>query len=189
MRFLLTLLVLGYGIAASAQTFTIPHPTGAITCGSAAGVTCTDYGGIAVITVASTGCIAAAVTCDFTLATLPAKVRVTTVVATVTTTFACTATCTTATLSATVGKTAGGNEYLLSFDLDAAVATFGDAGTETGTSLAATGVFLGGDILPFDATTTFQTRVTSAAGNLGDGAATNLSQGSLTVYLEYTLFP
>src|SRR3972149_6408276 len=79
------------------------------------------------VPVLSTNCVAAATTCDLTIATLPAKAFLKAVIADLTTTYACTAVCTTATLSGTLGTSAGGTQLLASMDLDAAAAQFGDA--------------------------------------------------------------
>lgn len=144
------------------------------------------------ITVASTNFIDAAVTDDVTIATLPAKTVVYRMIADVTTPFACTGTCTSSTLSMTCGKTAGGNEYVLSFDLDAAAAVFGDAIAEMGASLtsATTPVSSGvGDIPSWASTTTLQCRLTSGTGNIGTGSATNLSGGSVTFYVDAGRLP
>lgn len=166
-----------------------------ITAGSGTGVTLLSLGKVETtvykVTVASTNFIAAAVTADVTLATLPAKTAVAWMIADVTQTFACSATCTTSTLSMTCGKTAGGNEYLASFDADAAAAQFGDAQGELGTALKtatppSTPI---GDMPSWSATTAVQCRLTSGTGNIGTGVATNLSQGSITFYLVTTRMP
>lgn len=135
---------------------------------------------------------AAGVTDDVTIATLPAKTIVYRLVADVTAAFVCAATCTTATLSMTCGKTAGGNEYVLSFDADAATATFGDAIAEMGASLTAatTPISSGvGDLPSMSATTTLQCRLTSGTGNLGNGTVSNLNAGAITYYLDYAVLP
>ena len=165
-----------------------------ITVGSGTGITVNDTGSVRQlvykVTIARTAFICAATTCDVTIGTLPAKTFLVHAIADLTTTFACTATCTTATLSATLGKTAGGNEYLLSFDADAAATQFGDAAAELGASLTpATTPTLNGDLASWTATTAVVLRLTSAVGNIGTGAATNLSQGSVTFYLTTVVMP
>lgn len=177
---------------AANSTFSTPL---LITPGTGTGVTLNDQGKLSdtifKITVARTNFVANAVTADVTLGTLPAKTVVKRILADVTQTFACTATCTSATLSMVVGKTAGGNEYLASFDIDAATAVFGDAVGEAGASL------LGGttpnvfdeDIPSWSANTTLQARLTSGTGNIGNGTATNLSQGSVTFYVIASRLP
>jgi hypothetical protein len=163
-------------------------PTTRITVTTAAGTTVTDDGGVYKVTLASSGIVCAATTCDVTLGTLPAKTKVLGVLADLTQTFACTATCTSSTLSFTVGKTAGGNEYILSTDADAATGTFGLTAAQTGASLVASAA-QGGDIPSFSTTTTYQVRFTSGTGNFGNATVTNLSQGSITFYLLYRVLP
>ena len=166
----------------------------AITVGSGTGLTLVNAGEVRSLvykfTVASTAFVCAAVTCDVTVGTLPAKTFVSHAIADLTTTFACTATCTTATLSAVLGKTAGGTQYLLSFDADAATAQFGDAAAELGASLNPSTVpTINGDVASWSGTTAVVMRLTSAVGNIGDGASTNLSQGTVTYYLTTTKMP
>jgi hypothetical protein len=142
------------------------------------------------VTVAKEAFIANDVTQDITLGTLPAKTFLTAVIADVSVPLVCGSVCTTATLSAVVGKTAGTNEYLVSFDLDAAAAVFGDADAEYGASLArATVQTRIGDLGSWAATQAVILRATSGTGNWGNGSATNLSAGSITFYLVTTRFP
>ena len=84
----------------------------------------------------------------------------------------------------TLGSAAGGNQYLLSFDADAAAAQFGDAQAELGAQLAtASAPTPLGDLPAWAATSPVSVRLTSGTGNIGDGATTNLSQGSVTIFL------
>jgi hypothetical protein len=168
--------------------------TGAgVTVGSGTGVTVNSIASVRQVvykvTVASTNFIAADVTADVTLATLPAKTRLVGIYADLTTPFACTATCTTATLTMTVGKSAGGFEYLASFDADAAAAVFGDADAELGTSINAAGRIQNADLPSWSGATAVSARLTSGTGNIGTGAATNLSQGSVVFYLVTEILP
>lgn len=165
-----------------------------ITPGSGTGITVNDAGNLRTqvykVTIGTTAIVCAAVTCDVTIATLPAKTFLLHALADVTVQFACTATCTSSTLSATLGKTAGGNQYLVSFDIDAATAQFGDAGAELGASLIEATIPTGiGDLASWAGTTAIIARFTSGTGNFGNGAATNLSGGSVTFYLVVTQFP
>lgn len=164
--------------------------------GSAVGVVAQNGGElrrqIYKVNVGKTAFVTNGTTSDVTLATLAAKTTVYRLIADVTEAFACTATCTSSTLSMTCGKTAGGNAYLLSFDVDAAIATFGDAAAEEGASLteATTPLASGfGDIPSMSATTTLQCRLTSGTGAIGNGTATNLSAGAITFYLDYAVLP
>ncbi len=132
----------------------------------------------------------AAVTCDVTVTTLPPKTFVVHALADVTQVFACAAVCTSTTLSAVLGKTAGGTQYLASFDLDAAVAQFGDAGAELGASLIEATIPTGiGDLTSWTASTAIVLRMTSGTGNIGTTTASNLSTGSVTIYLTMTVLP
>jgi hypothetical protein len=136
------------------------------------------------VTVTSPSLACAATTCDITLAVLPARTQILAAVADVTTPFACTGTCTSGTLSATVGTSAGGNQVLASFDVDAAAAVFGDADAEMGTGLTRAAAIQGGLFGSWSAATTVSLRLTSGTGNIGNGTATNLSAGTVTVYLQ-----
>ena len=179
----------------SSQTVVVPvSPVARITGSSVTGVTVDTAGLIRTaqykVTVVSTAFVCAALTCDVTIGTLPAKTFVQHTLADLTTTFACTAVCTSTTLSLTLGKTAGGTQYLVSFDADAAAAQFGDAAAELGASVApATVPTLDGDLASWTATTTVTVRLTSGTGNIGDGTATNLSQGTVVFYLTTTIQP
>lgn len=161
-----------------------------VTAGSGTGVTVNVTGEVRrvvyKVTVIQSHWDAAAVTQDLTIATLPAKSRITEVIAEVTEQFACTAVCTTATLSMVVGKGAGGAEYLDSFDVDVATDEFGDVDAERGASLQ--GV-VNGEVT-WGSTQTVVARLTSGTGNLGDGAgATNLSGGDVTFYITTEELP
>jgi len=164
-----------------------------ITAGSGTGITVNDVGSlertIYKITIGKTAFVTAGVTSDVTVATLPAKMRLVGVIGDLTQVFACTATCTSSTLSFVFGKSAGGNEYLVSFDADASTAVFGDADGELGTSINAAGAIQGGDLASWASTTALKLRLTSGTGNIGTGTVTNLSQGSLTLYLTVEQFP
>lgn len=144
-----------------------------------------------VVTFPAAAFTANATTQDITIATVPKKFKVMFLVADVTTAFTCASVCTTSTLSMTAGKTAGGNEYLASFDLDAAIATFGLTSAQGGTVFV-TGAAVpvqGGDIPSWTATTTVQARFTSGTGNIGNGTVTNLGVGSVTFYLTGLALP
>jgi hypothetical protein len=157
----------------------------AITAGSATGLTVNSSGDVRdldyKVTLATTAFVCNATTCDVTIGTLPADTMLVNVYAKLTTTFACTATCTTSTLSMILGKGAGGAEYLASFDADAATGVFGDADAELGTLMTRAAAIQGGTY-----NTTSQAvvlRLTSGTGVIGNGSATNLSQGSVSITL------
>jgi len=161
-----------------------------ITAGSATGLTITSPGTIRTqvykVNVGPTAFVCAAVTCDLTIGTLPAaNVWTTNVTAQLVTTFACAATCTTSTLSFIVGKGAGGAEYLASFDADAAAGFFGDADAELGTLMTRAAAIQGGTFS--SGTQALVLRLTSGTGNIGNGTVTNLSQGSIFIWVTTTV--
>lgn len=183
------------GAASFPTSVTTPsvYPTAAhITVGSGTGITVNSTGEVRrtvyKVTIARTAFVCAAVTCDVTLATLPAKSRLVGIVADLTQQFACTATCTSSTLSMTVGSAAGGTQYLASFDADAAVARFGLLDADLGTALVRAAAVQGGDLPNWTGTTAVSLRLTSGTGNIGTGAATNLSTGSVTFYLTVEVY-
>jgi hypothetical protein len=166
------------------QTFQSAVPVKLSTPGSGTGISnCVDEGGAMTCTVGRLQFVANATTADFTVATLPVNTRVREVDASLTTTFACTGTCTTSTLSMVLGKGAGGAEYLASFDADAAIAWFGDADAEMGSLMTRAAASQSGTFSA--AAQAVVLRLTSGTGNIGNGSATNLSQGSVTIYVKF----
>lgn len=162
-----------------------------ITQGSATGLTITNPGSIREqvykVNVGPTAFVCAATTCDLTIGTLPNdNVQIVHVFAQLVTTFACTATCTSSTLSLLLGKGAGGAEYLASFDADAAAGIFGDADAEMGTLLTRAAAIQGGTFT--GSTQAIVLRLTSGTGNIGNGSATNLSQGSIFIWVTTRVF-
>ena len=97
-----------------------------VTAGSGTGVTVNDSGSVREVvykvTVTFSNATTNGTTHDLTIATLPAKTFLTHALAELVTPYVCEDTCTTATLSGLLGSSAGGNQYLLSFDADAAAA-------------------------------------------------------------------
>lgn len=170
-------------------------PRAQIVATTQAGVTIVDPGSnrftTYVVTVPFGIFTANAVTQDVTIATVPKKFKVMFLIADVTQAFVCAGTCTTSTLSMTAGKTAGGAEYLASFDIDAAAATFGLTSAQGGTVFV-TGAAVpvqGGDIPSWTANTTVQARITSGTGAVGNGTVTNFNAGSITFYLTGMALP
>lgn len=164
-----------------------------ITSGAATGIALNNAGELREVvykvTVTPAAFIAAAVTADATIATLPAKTQITAVLADLTQTFACTATCTSSTLSMVLGRGAGGAQFLASFDADASATQFGDADAEMGTTMTRAAAIQGGSFEAWASTQAVVLRLTSGTGNIGNGAATNLSQGSVTIYLVTRVMP
>ena len=177
--------------ASTAGAMTVALNVPRITAGSGTGVTVNDIGSVRrsvyKVTVDRTQFIAAAVTADVTIATLPAKTRLVGVYADLTTQFACTVTCTSSTLSMTVGTAAGGAQILASFDADAAAAVFGITDGQLGTAMTAA-ARVQNAYLSW-AGTIISARLTSGTGNVGTGAATNLSAGVVTFYLICEILP
>lgn len=124
---------------------------------------------------------AAATTADATVATLPSKTLIIGIWADVTQVFSGGAV---ATATMTCGKTAGGNEYLVSFDVKSATITRGLVDGDLGTSINRANAVQGGDLPSFTGTTAVQCRMTTT------GANTNaLTQGSITYYLRTLTLP
>lgn len=131
---------------------------------------------VAAITLGFASVQTGALTNDITLWTLPAKSRVLRVIADVTEVFdgGAISDC-----DVTVGNTAGGNQYLVSFDVDTAIGTFGDVAAEIGAALTSATV---ADVQW--AASTVQARFTSVGANLSA-----LTTGVMTVYVEYVTYP
>ena len=164
-----------------------------ITAGSGTGITVNNAGEFREtaykVTIDEAAFLTAGVTSDVTIATLPAKTLLTGIVADLTEVFACSSVCTSATLSIVVGRGAGGNEFLASFDADAATAVFGDADGELGTTMARAAAVQAGSPEAWASTQAVVMRLTSATGNIGDGALNTLSTGNVTVYLTAKVLP
>ncbi len=179
-----------WSAAPTTATHGLTTPRG--TSGSGTGVTVDDAGSLRTqvykVTVAKENFTSAAVSHDLVIWTAPAKSIIHSVLANVSEAFVCGAVCTTATLSATLGVAAAGVDYLESFDIDAATGWFGDADAEVGSKLDIAANTNGG--YPIPAGGAFTMRGTSGTGNWGDGAsATNLTSGSLTFYILYSVLP
>lgn len=183
------------GINASgvAQCTAVPTVTAittasVLTSGAVAGVTYTNLGtvrhGIAQITVPHDALIVGAANADLSLLTLPAKTAVYRVVADVTEAFVLGAE---AGMTVKCGVSAGGAELLASADIDAAVAVFGDAIAEEGSSIVNAGNQIGPAI--YWTGDTFECRFASGGINWGDGATTASTAGSATIYVEYAVYP
>lgn len=165
-----------------------------VTAGAGAGITVNQPGvlqrQVYKVTVDRTAFVCAALTCDVTIATLPAKTVVLGVYGSDITNFACASTCATSTLSMTLGTSAGGTQLLASFDADSpASSVFGDVDAELGTALARAAAVQGGVMPNYSGTNIVNVRLTSGTGNIGNGSVTNLSQGSITFYLVTERLP
>lgn len=180
-----------FEVNGAAKSLTMALGTPILTPGSDTGLTVNDAGSLRTqvykVSLAKENFDTAAVNHDVTIGTLPAKTLVLAVFGNVTEAFVCGSVCTTGTLSATVGISAGGVEFLESFDLDAATGWFGDADAEVGSQLDIAADRNGGYIST--AGTAVVLRGVSGTGNWGDGAATYLSAGAVTLYVLYTVLP
>lgn len=130
------------------------------------------------ITVTEAALAAAAGTEDETIWTVPAKTRVLRMIADVTATFTGPAI---TDVDVTCGTSAGGNQYLVSFDVDTATGVYGDAAAEIGAGLLSATV---ADIPSFSATTAVQCRFTCTGAN-----CSVMTTGSMTIYIESLVFP
>jgi len=156
-----------------------------ITPGAGTGLTVNDTGSVRSLTskytVINTAFVCAATTCDFTIGTFPSNTLLEHVLVSLGTPFACTAVCTSTTLSMVLGKGAGGSEYIASFDADAAANIFGDADAELGTLMTRAAAIQGGTYNSSSQVVVI--RLISGTGNIGNGSVTNLSGGSVTIWL------
>lgn len=180
--------------ASSVSSPQFQETTAVMTAGSGTGITLANGGAIKTqvykITVAATAITCASTTCPVTIGTLTSKMFVTHIIADLTQVFACTATCTSSTLQIRLGKATTQNQYLVLFDADAATGQFGDAAAELGASLTeATIPTALGDLGSWSGTQAMVMDFVSGTGNLGNGSATNLSQGSVTFYVTTTRYP
>jgi len=165
-----------------------------LTPASGTGITINSAGSVRTqtyeVTIASTAFVCAAVTCDVTIATAPAKTVISYVLGSLTTVFACASTCTSSTLSLTLGDVVGTDSgFFTSFDADAATMLIGDSDAELGTKINRGNAVMGGYLGNMVAPHPLVLRLTSGTGNLGDGVTTFLSTGSLTVWITATVLP
>jgi hypothetical protein len=93
------------------------------------------------------------------------------------------------TITAKVGTTSGGDEYLLATDVSASPTQFvGKATADLGAALT-TGYAQGGYVQDYFNATPVYLTLTSSAGNLGTGAATRLTAGTLFLIMEVDVLP
>ena len=129
-------------------------------------------------TIPYTYIVNSATSTSFYLLDIPALCKVISLYAVVNTGFTLGA----STISITVGTTTG-NEYLLSKTVSGGfTGAVGNAVAELGTYLAPTTAVQGGHAV-FGATEQIRIVFTSSSGNLGTGTVTNLTTGSLDVYI------
>ena len=159
--------------------------TGLALSGAAAGTTVNANGvsrrSVYKVTVPSTVFIAAALTQDVTIGTLPAKSRIDYVYADVTAAFASAA----ASSTMRLGTQVNGTELLADKDVKAFTGQLGDADAELGTILAAAGRINGGALVW--ASSPISLRITNVGANLGTGAVTSFTTGDVTIYIGYEL--
>jgi hypothetical protein len=154
-----------------------------LTVGSGTGVTVNANGGLRrqvyKVTITSAAFTAAALTSDVTIATLPAKTAVLGVYTDTTVAFAGLA----GTISLSVGTGATPTNLIAAHDVKTAAVTKGLADADLGTDLARATAVQGGKVYSFTATTSVLARITSGTGNVGTGSASNMSAGSVTIYI------
>jgi hypothetical protein len=172
-----------YASIASANLVTIPTDSTSVEFGGV-----TRFRSSSTITPATAGVgncgaafLAAALTADCTIATLPAGMKLVSIYADVTVGLTCSGTCTgTKTIGA--GKTAGGVE-ILAAGLNVAVATtttaLGMLDADLGTSMTRAAAIQGGYLNSWSATTPVIVRFTSGTGNWGNGVSTFVNAGSV----------
>jgi hypothetical protein len=161
---------------------TVTGPTLTYT-GAAAGTTVAYNNlanvGLYKITVPHAVWVAAAATQDLILLTLPAKAMITNIILDVTVAFAGLA----GTITLKGGVSAGGVELLAEADVKTAIARFGLADAELGTSMVRAAAIGGGYTPSWTATTSVQCRLTSGTGDIGAAGVTNLSAGTAVFYI------
>lgn len=150
-----------------------------VTAGSGSGVTVNFIGHedrtTYKVTVTNVAFSAAAKTADVTIATLPAKMKLVAIYADVTATFsgggesAATMTC---------GSSAGGNNFLVSFDVFTGAITRGLADANLGTGINRASAIQGGFIGSWTTTTPVSVRLTTTTNN-----TSALTQGTAVFYL------
>lgn len=122
--------------------------------------------------------LAAALTADCTIATLPAGMKLTAVYADVTVGFTCSGTCT-GTKVVQCGTAAGGTQILAASLNVAATGQFGLADADLGSGMTRAAAIQGGLIGSWTATTPVSCRFTSGTGNWGNASATFVNAGSI----------
>jgi len=124
---------------------------------------------------------AAAVTSEFTIANLPSKTRIAAIVVDTVTPYAGLA----GTITLMVGYGATPNELIVAHDVKTGVITKGLADADLGVGLTRATAIQGGVVPSWSAVTAIKVRITSGAGNVGNGAVTNLTAG-ITNYHIFT---
>jgi len=131
------------------------------------------------ITVGYTAWIAAGLTQSITLAVMPAKTRVLSVIADTTAAL----TNGVSTLALTVGPTGTLAGYIASHDVKTAPVTKGLADADMGSLLTRAAAIQGGSVASWSAGVNLVATLTSGTINLGNGAVTALTTGSTTFYV------
>jgi hypothetical protein len=172
---------------------TVSASTAQITQASGTGITPTVGGALQRVvyktTITSPAFICAALTCDITIATLPAGTVLVGVYNQITVPFACAAVCTSTTLSYTLGSSAGAADIFASTDADVGTNIFGNLDAHLGTAMVRAAAVQGGHLFSIASTTPVSMRFSSTTGNIGTGAATNLSAGTTIWWLVTEKLP
>lgn len=122
--------------------------------------------------------LAAALTADCTIATLPAGMKLTAIYADVTVGFTCSGTCS-GTKVVQCGTAVNGTQVLAAALNVATTATYGLADADLGSGMTRAAAIQGGLIGSWSATTPISCRFTSGTGNWGNAAATFVNAGSI----------
>lgn len=125
-----------------------------------------------------TAFLAAALTADCTVATLPAGMKLTAVYADVTVGFTCSGTCT-GTKVVQCGTAVNGTQILAANLNVATTGQFGLSDADLGSGMTRAAAIQGGLIGSWSSTTPVSCRFTSGTGNWGSGAATFVNAGSI----------
>lgn len=129
--------------------------------------------------------VAAALQQGYQLGSIPAKSKIRHVIADTTEAFAGGGLGGTIQLS--VGTAVAGTNLLVAHDVKTAPVTAGLVDADLGANINRAAAVAGGHIFSWSATTPIYVTLTSGAGNLGNGAVTNLTNGTVTLYIELEL--
>lgn len=149
-----------------------------------AGLT-TDYkgrpsSGWTKVTIPRTLWTAAATSQGLQVFAVPAKTKIKSVILDTTEAFAGLA----GTITLGVGTASGGQNLLVDHDVKTAPVVAGNADADLGTAINRAAAVSGGWVPSWSTSTSIYVTLKSGAGNIGSGAATNLTNGTVSLYLE-----
>jgi len=117
--------------------------------------------------------------------TLPAKTRIVSCYADTTEAYSGLA----GTIQLSIGTTGNDNEVILLHDVKTAAVTKGLLDADLGTEMSRAGQIQGGYIRSWTGAVQPRVRLVSGTGNIGTGSATNLTNGSTTIYMTVEVMP